>query len=110
VIGKKTTALALWRKSAPSPESANMIVQIEEMINAPKPASPRGGTGMVLCLARCRAREGDPSMLILFSVPPHEAKSVAMADLRVGRSVALWELSLISSSSRGYLCSRFIAL
>jgi hypothetical protein len=113
VIGKKTTALSLWRKSAPSPESANMFVQVEEIIDAPKLPSARGGTGMLFCLARCRVREGT-SVQILFSVPPHDAKTVAMTDLRVGCSVALWEpllevdMSLIPS--RAYLCSRFVLL
>jgi hypothetical protein len=86
-----------------------MFVQIEEIIDAPKPPAPRGGTGMLLCLARCRAREGaDTSVLILFSVPPHEAKNVAMTDLGVGRSVALWEP--LVEVDIAYLCSRFVAL
>ena len=113
MIGKKSTALSLWRKSAPSPQSANMFVQVEEIINAPKPPPPRGGTGMLFCLARCRVREGT-SVLILFSVPPHDAKTVAMADLRVGRSVALWEPLLevdVSLKASGtYLCSRFVVV
>jgi hypothetical protein len=109
VLAKKTTALSLWRKSAPSPESANMFVQIEEIISVPKPPSPRGGTGMLLCLARCRVKErSDRSVLILFSVPGHEAKKVAISDLRVGERVAVWEPLLEVEGV--YLCSRFVRI
>ena len=107
VIKKKTTALSLWRKSAPSSETANKFVEIEEMISVPNPPGQRGRTGMVLCLARCRARHEGSSFLILFSVPLHDAKNAAIADLRVGCSVALWE-PLLEVSSGEYLCSRFV--
>ncbi|KAI9512140.1 hypothetical protein F5148DRAFT_1165569, partial [Russula earlei] len=109
-IGKKTTALSLWRKSSPSLESARMHVQIEDIFNAPKPPPERGTAGMLLCLARCRVREGDGSVLVVFSVPPHDAKSVAMPVLRVGGSVAIWEPfhQVEMSTSRVYLCTRFV--
>jgi len=109
VIKKKTTALSLWRKSAPSSETANMFVQVEEVISVPKPPPQRGRTGMLLCLARCRAREEGSTFLILFSVPPHDAMNAGIADLRVGCSVALWE-PLLEVSSGEYLCSRFVVV
>jgi hypothetical protein len=106
VIGKKTTALSLWRKSSPSPESASTVVQIEEILNSPKPPPQRGATAMLLCLARCRIREENASVLVLFSVPAHDAKDVVMTALGVGRRVALWEpLDVVNSV---YLCTRFV--
>ena len=89
-----------------------MFVEIEEMISVPKPPPQRGRTGMVLCLARCRARDEayeDSSFLILFSVPLHDAKNAGISDVRVGSSVALWE-PLVEVSSVAYLCSRFVVL
>lgn len=69
---------------------------------------------MLLCLARCRARKGNASVLVLFSVPAHDAKDMAMTVLRVGRSVALWEpLFEVENASMGlrvYLCTRFVEL
>jgi len=114
-IGKRTTALSLWRRSIPSPESASMLVQIEEILNPVRPPPQRGSAGMLLCLARCQARrEDDVSMLVLFSVPPHDAKNIAMWALEAGRSVALWEplleVEISSMASRVYLCSRFVLL
>lgn len=107
MIGKKSTALTLWRKSTPSPESASMHVQIEEILNSPKPPQ-RGGTGMLLCLARCRVRKGNESVLVLFSVPAHDVKVMAMTALGVGRSVALWEP--LDEIGGVYLCSRFVEM
>ncbi|KAH9960286.1 hypothetical protein BC827DRAFT_1208519 [Russula dissimulans] len=105
-IGKKATALTLWRRSAPSLESASMLVQIEEILDSTK----RGGTGLLLCLTRCRARkqDHDASELILFSVPPHDAKDVSTTAFRVGVNVALWEP--LDRMSRVYLCTRFVLL
>ena len=113
VIGKKTTALSLWRKSTPSPESASMVVQIEEILNSPKPPPQRGGTTTLLCLARCRTREENASVLVLFSVPAHDAKGMVMTAFGVGRNVALWEpLHGVDSvvGGRVYLCTRFVEL
>lgn len=108
MIGKKTTALSLWRKSTPSPESASMVVQIEEILNSPKLPPQRGGTAMLLCLARCRIREENASVLVLFSVAAHDAKDMVMTAFGVGRSVALWEpLHAVNSV---YLCTRFVEL
>jgi len=86
-----------------------MFVQVEEIISVPKPPGQRGRTGMVLCLARCRARAEGSTFLILFSVPAHDAQNAGMADLRVGCRVALWE-PLLEVSSGEYLCSRFVVV
>jgi hypothetical protein len=112
VIGKKTTALSLWRKSSPSPDSASMVVQIKEILNSPKPPPQRGGTSTSLCLARCRTRE-NASVLVLFSVPAHDAKGMVMTAFGVGRSVALWEplhAVDLAMGCRVYLCTRFVEL
>jgi hypothetical protein len=84
-----------------------MHVQIEEILNSSKPPQ-RGGTGMLLCLARCRARKGNESVLVLFSVAAHDAKDMAMTALGVGRSVALWEP--LDEVVGVYLCSRFVEM
>ena len=110
MIGKKTTSLSLWRKSNPSPESASMLVQIEEILESPKPPPQRGGTNMLLRLTRCRARKGNASVLVLFSVPAHDVKDMAMTALGVGRSVALWEPLLEVEKMGVYLCTRFVEL
>jgi hypothetical protein len=86
-----------------------MFVQIEEIINVTKPPPQRGATGMVLCLARCWAREEDKSVVVLFSVRAHDARTVAIGDLRVGRSAALWE-PLLAVEKSGILCSRFVII
>ena len=86
-----------------------MFVEIEEIISVPK-LPQRGRTGMVLCLARCRARDEDSSFLILFSVPSHDAKKAGISDMRVGSSVALWEPLVEVTCVAAYLCSRFVAL
>jgi len=103
-IGKKATALSLWRKSAPSPESASMLVQIEEVLDSTKPPADRGGRGMLLCLTRCRVQKEDGSVLVLFSVPPHDAKDMRIG---VGVKVAIWEPL---EMCRVYLCTRFVLL
>lgn len=108
MIGKKTTALSLWRKSTPLPESASMVVQIEEILYSSKPPPQRGGTSILLRLARCRVRKGNASVLVLFSVPAHDAKDMAMTALRVGGSVALWEP--LVEVGIVYLCSRFVEM
>ena len=67
---------------------------------------------MLLCLARCRTREENGSVLVLFSVPAHDAKEMVMTAFGVGRSVGLWEpLHAIDSAMgcRVYLCTRFVA-
>lgn len=47
-------------------------------------------------------------MLVLFSVPAHDAKDMVMTAFGVGRSVALWEpLHAVNSV---YLCTRFVEL
>jgi hypothetical protein len=85
-----------------------MVVQIEEILNSPKPPPQRGGTAMLLCLARCRTGEENASVLVLFSVPAHDAKDMMMTAFGVGRSVALWEpLHAVNSV---YLCTRFVEL
>ena len=109
VIGRKTTALSLWRRSGPSPESASMFVQIEEIISVLKPPLQRGATGMMLCVARCWAREEDKSVLVLFSVPAHDGRTVAIRDLKVGGRVGLWE-PLVVVEKIGMLCTRFVVL
>ena len=108
MIGKKTTAVSLWRKSTPSPESASMVVQIEEILDSPKPPPQRGGTSMLLRLARCRIRKGNALVLVLFSVPAYDGKDMAMTALGVGRSVALWEPMV--EVGIVYLCSRFVEM
>jgi hypothetical protein len=70
---------------------------------------------MLLCLARCRtSRDGNASLLILFSVPPHEAKGVPITAFEVGRRVALWEplveVDISGIGSQVYLCSRFVGI
>jgi hypothetical protein len=82
-----------------------MVVQIEEIVNSPKPSPQRGGTAMLLCLARCRIRKEDASVQVLFSVPAHNAKDMVM---RAGRSVALWEPLYAVNSV--YLCTRFVEI
>jgi hypothetical protein len=63
---------------------------------------------MLLCLARCRTREENASVLVLFSVPAYDGKDTVMTALGVGRSVALWEpLHAVNSV---YLCTRFVEL
>ncbi|KAI0255430.1 hypothetical protein BJV78DRAFT_1175301 [Lactifluus subvellereus] len=98
-IGKKNTALSLWRKSIPLPESARMLLQIEQILSAPKHPPQRGG-------------RDDGSLLILFSVPPHDAKSVPITAFGVGRGVAMWEplveVDISGMASGVYLCSRFV--
>lgn len=116
VIGWKTTSLSLWRKSTPSPESAHMLVEIEQVLSSPKPPPPqRGGLATSVCLARCRTRGPgeDASILVLLSVPPHDAKNVPIATIKAGCRVALWEpvheVEMdITGPSRVYLCSRFV--
>jgi hypothetical protein len=113
-IGKKNTALSLWRKSTPLPESARMDLEIEQVVSSPKLPPQRGGMGMLLCLARCRISRDDTSVLVLFSVPPHDSKNVLITAFRTGSRVALWEPLLkvdISGMTSGvYLCSRFVLL
>jgi hypothetical protein len=91
-----------------------MLVQIEEILISPKLPPQRGGTGVLLCLARCRARRGDASVVILFSVRAHDAKDMSMTALEVGRSVALWDPLLDVENPpmglRVYLCTRFVEL
>ncbi|KAI0297014.1 hypothetical protein B0F90DRAFT_1819566 [Multifurca ochricompacta] len=94
VIGRKATSHSLWRKSksASLPESACMLLQIEEVLRAPKPPPQRGGVGMLLCLARCGTTSGrSSSLLVLFSVSPHDAKETRITAIEVGQGVALWE-------------------
>ena len=89
-----------------------MVVQIEEILRSPKPPPQRGGTAMLLCLTRCRTREENASVLVLFSVPVHDAKDMVITAFGVGRSVALWEpLHAVNSPmGRVYLCARFVEL
>ncbi len=112
VIGRKTTSLSLWRKSPPSLQSAHMLVEIEEILSLPKPPPPRGGLAMSVCLARCRVSGEDTWMLVLLSVPPHDARRVPMAIMKAGCRVALWDpmVEVLVSRSRVYLCSRFVIL
>ncbi|KAF8272709.1 hypothetical protein EI94DRAFT_1717754, partial [Lactarius quietus] len=91
VIGWRTTSLSLWRKSTPSPESARMVVEIEQVLSAPKPPAQRGALGTSVCLARCRVIGEERSMLVLLSVPPHEARNVPLATAKRGSVVLLWE-------------------
>lgn len=51
-------------------------------------------------------------MLVLFSVPAHDAKDMVITAFGVGRSVALWEpLHAVNSPmGRVYLCARFVEL
>jgi hypothetical protein len=85
-----------------------MVVQIEEMLSLSKPPPQQGGTSMLLCLARCRTKEENTSVLVLFSVPVHDAREMAMTGFGVGRSVGLWEpLDEVNSV---YLCTRFVEL
>ena len=84
-----------------------MVVQIEEILYSPKPPQ-RGGTSTLLRLARCQVRKGNASVLVLFSVPAHDAKDMAMTALRVGGSVALWEP--LVEVGIVYLCSRFVEM
>ncbi|KAH9057621.1 hypothetical protein EDB87DRAFT_1630436, partial [Lactarius vividus] len=112
VIGRKTTSLSLWRKSTPSLESASMLVEIEQVLRSPKPPAQRGGLqATLICLARCRpSGEDDRSILVLLSVPPHDAKNVPIATIKGGSRVALWEplQEVEMGSSVVYLCSRFV--
>jgi len=88
-----------------------MVVQIEEILNSPKPPPQRGGTSTLLCLARCRTRKENASVLVLFSVAAHDAKDVATTSFGVGRSVALWEPLDEVKMGMGegvYLCTRFV--
>jgi len=82
-----------------------MFVQIEEVLDLTKPPAHRRGTGMLLCLTRCRVRKQDDDTLILFSVSPHDAKDTAF---EVGVNVAIWEP--FEEMSRVYLCTRFVLL
>ncbi|KAH9976627.1 hypothetical protein BGW80DRAFT_1289494 [Lactifluus volemus] len=112
VIGKKNTALSLWRKSTPSPDSALMVVDIEHVSSAPKLPPQRGGIGMLLCLARCRNSRDGTSIHVLFSVLPHDAKNVPIVTFRVGCKVAMWDplLKVDIFSVCLCLCSRFVLL
>ena len=83
-----------------------MVVQIEEILDSPKPPPQRGGTNMLLRLARCRVRKGNASVVVLFSVPAHDGKD--MTTLGVGRSVALWEP--LVEVGIVYFCSRFVEM
>ncbi|KAI9435586.1 hypothetical protein H4582DRAFT_1970578, partial [Lactarius indigo] len=110
VIGWKTTSLSLWRKSTPSLESARMLVEIEQVLSSPKPPAQRGGLATSICLARGRPNGEDRSILVLLSVPPHDAKNVTVATIKEGCRVALWEPmeEVEMGSSVVYLCSRFV--
>lgn len=110
VIGWKTTSLSLWRKSNPSLESARMLVEIEQVLSSPKPPPQRGGLATSICLARCRPNGEERSILVLLSVPPHDAKNVPIATIKGGSRVALWEpmQEVEMGSSVVYLCSRFV--
>ncbi|KAH8993172.1 hypothetical protein EDB92DRAFT_1855375 [Lactarius akahatsu] len=106
VIGWKTTSLSLWRKSNPSLESARMLVEIEQVLSSPKPPPQRGGLATSICLARCRPNGEERSILVLLSVPPHDAKNVPIATIKGGSRVALWE-PMQEVEMGTYLCSRF---
>ncbi|KAH9019822.1 hypothetical protein EDB85DRAFT_2007344 [Lactarius pseudohatsudake] len=110
VIGWKTTSLSLWRKSNPSLESARMLVEIEQVLSSPKPPPQRGGLATSICLARCRPNGEERSILVLLSVPPHDAKNVPIATIKGGSRVALWEPmeEVEMGTSTVYLCSRFV--
>lgn len=81
-----------------------MHVEIEQVLSSPKPPSQRGGLATSICLARCRTGE-DRSILILFSVPPHDVKNVPIASMKEGNRVAVWEGLSVESV---YLCTRFV--
>ena len=87
-----------------------MVVEIEQVLSSPKPPPQRGGLATSICLARCRASGEDTSMLVLLSVPPHDAKNVPIATMKEGCRVALWEpLEEVETElSVVYLCSRFV--
>jgi len=110
MIGPNTTSLSLWRKSPPSPESAHMLVEIEQVLSSPKSPPQRGGLATSICLARCRKSGEDRSILVLLTVPAHDAKNVPIGSIKEGCSVALWEPlhEVEMELSVVYLCSRFV--
>jgi len=108
VIGWRTTSLSLWRKSNPSPESARMLVEIEQVLSSPRPPPQRGALATSVCLARCQIiGEENRSILVLLSVPGHDARNVALGSLKRGSRVLLWD-PLEELSSVVLLCSRFV--
>ena len=83
-----------------------MLVEIEQVLSAPKSHSQRGALATSVLLARCRVIGEDTSMVVLLSVPAHDARNVPLASIKRGSRVGLWSLLKVDVV---YLCSRFVA-
>ena len=87
-----------------------MLVEIEQVLSSPRPPPQRGGLATSVCLARCRTIGEGRSIMVLLSVPAHDARNVALGSIKAGSRVLLWDpledvemLTLVVT-----LCSRFV--
>lgn len=82
-----------------------MLVEIERVLSAPKPPPQRGAPATLVFLVRCRVIGEDASMVVLLSVPAHDARNVPLTSIKAGSRVGLWSPLKVDDV---YLCSRFV--